>query len=252
MAKIRGGQVKSIRALKKSIKRSTSNGAIARVPKDAPLTVRFLEEPDRWFEFFTHYDQQAKKSFICVDGQCPGCDDDIRASKRLLTNAVNVDESKVVALELPISVVNILLKRYDKYGTVMDRDYELSRDGEGKETEYDCVAEGRSEFNFDAYELLDLGQILEDQIAADGSDTEDDEEEEEFLPPRKKVAPPKKMGGVRRPVRSRDEDDDEDEPPFKPNKTLSKTGSAAKKSLPVKRVLPAKKTAPATKGLRRR
>lgn len=228
--KIRGGQVKSINSLKKSIKRGSSTGAIKRIPKEAPLTVRFLEEPDRWFEFFEHYDPEKKKGGVCVGDGCLYCADDVRANKRLLANAVDMDESRVIALAMPTSLVNILLKKYDKYGgTLLDRDYELAREGEGMDTEYDATPEAQSRFNYDAYEVLDLGAILEAEV---DQDDDDDDEDEKFLPPAKRTTA--RRGGSARRVATSDSDEDD-----VPRAT--------------KRMMPIKKVAPKTlkKGLRR-
>ena len=41
---------------------------------------------------------------------------------------------------MPKSVAASLLKKYDKYATLLDRDYELSRSGAGLETEYDFIS----------------------------------------------------------------------------------------------------------------
>lgn len=191
MAKIRGGQVKSLAALKKSIKKSSGGGMITRIPKDAPLTARFLEEPDRWFEYYEHFDTSANKGFICVADDCKGCADDMRTSKRLLANAVDTDKSIVVALAMPTSLVNILLKRYDRNGTLLDREWELSRSGAGLETEYDATSDGRTKFNFSVYEPLDLNEILASQVEGESEedDTADDDTDDED-PPWEEKKPP--------------------------------------------------------------
>jgi hypothetical protein len=232
---IRGGPVKSLAALRKSVKRSTSGGAIQRVPKETPLTVRFLEEPDRWYEFFEHWDEGNKRGFICTGDDCKGCADDLRVSKRLLANVVDMDEGRVKALALPTSLANILLKKLDKFKTLLDRDYELAREGEGKGTEYDATPEAPTKFNARAYEPLDLEEVLQNEIDPDGE--EDDDADDEFLPPKKRGP------NSTRPVTSRSkyrDEDDEDEPP---RRTI-------KRSLPVKKA--AKTLAkPSGKGLRR-
>lgn len=215
MAKIRGGQVRSIQALKKSVKKSSGGGMITRIPKDAPLTIRILQEPDRWFEYFEHFDTSTNKGYICIDGECPGCADDVRQTKRFLVNAVDVDKSTVVAVQLPTSLVTILLKRYDRNGTLLDRNWELSRSGAGLDTEYDAESDGKSKFNFDLYEPLDLGEVLQGQIANDGGEDEDDDD----TPPWEKDEPTKgkpprtmKLSRSKRKPEPEDEDDEDDEP----------------------------------------
>lgn len=227
--KIRGGQVSSLGALRKSVKRSTSGGAIQRIPKAAPLTVRFMDEPDRWFEFFEHYDPAAKKGSICVGDGCPACEDEIRVSKRFLANAVDQDRSVVIALAMPTSLVNTLLKKYDKFGTLLDRDYELAREGDGMDTEYDATPEGKTKFSPERYEPLDLGAILESEAAgSDDEEEEDDDADDEFLKPPKKAA---KKVAPRRAPHSSDDDEDEDEAP---------TRRRLAKKLPAKKIAPKK------------
>lgn len=195
---------------------------ITRIPKDAPLTVRFLTEPDRWFEYFEHFDTTTNKGFICIDGECPGCADDMRQTKRFLANAVDTDKSTVVAVQMPTSLVTILLKRYDRNGTLLDRNWELSKSGSGLDTEYDAESDGKTKFNFDLYEPLDLGDVLQSQIASDGGDDDEDED----TPPWEQDKP-KGAGTSRRTAglakRNRtpppDEDDEDDEEP-EPPKTI--------------------------------
>lgn len=225
MPKIRGGKVKGIASLRKSVKRSSGEGAITRIPKDAPLVVRFADEPDEWFEFFTHWDESKSgnnKSSICVTSDCEGCADGLKQTKRFLANAIDVDNSKIVAVELPVTLVKLLLNRYDKYHTVMDRDYELTKNGTGKDTEYDAISEGKSRFNFDMYEKLDLSEILAEQT---GGDDDDDDDEDEPLPaPKKSTSGTKRTGGSlrRAPKPPVDDDEDEDEPPFDGGKRIAK------------------------------
>jgi hypothetical protein len=247
MAKrISGGKVKGLAGLRKSIKRSSGDGAITRIPKDAPLVVRFAQEPDEWYEFFNHWDDTTKKSSICVSSDCEGCADGLKQTKRFLANAVDIDKSKMIAVELPVTLVSLLLKRLDKYHTLMDRDYELTKNGQGTDTEYDAISEGRSKFNLEMYELLDLGEVLAEQVA--DRDDADDEEEEVLPPPRSKsTSGTKRTGGsLRRAPRQRQAPDDEDEaedvdPPFEGGKRIIKKAPA--KGLPEKQ--PAKKALPA-------
>lgn len=198
---IRGGKVKSIRSLKAGLKRS-EGGFLDRIPAEGGLLVRFLTEPDEWVEFFEHYDEE-RKFYPCTD-DCPGCAEGDRPSKRYLVAALDRNENKVLALVLPKTTAASVVKKYDKFGTLLDRDYDLSREGSGRETTYDVTPEAPSVIkNLGKYEAPDLLSKLEAQLPG-GSDDEDEEEEDE--------KPTRRSRGTAAPRRrSTIEDDDDDE-----------------------------------------
>lgn len=225
---IKGGRVKSIKSLKAGLKRSEGGGYLTRVPENEPLTVRFLTEPNEWVEYFEHYDD-VRKFYPCTDDGCPGCLEGERPSKRYLTNAVDTSDNKVVPLVLAKSLAGIIMKMYDKFNTLLDRDYELSREGSGFDTEYSAIPEPPSKMNLRRFEELDLWSLLEAQLAED--DEEDDDED---------TTPKRRSTGKRTPPRGRtiaddddDEEDDEDERPVVRRRPMSKT--AARKPSPAAR-----------------
>lgn len=183
---IRGGKVKSIKALKSSLKKGSSGSYLERI-KEEGFLARFLQEPEEWIEYFEYYDEADKAFYPEVDGVTLPTDsksgERVKPSKRYLANAINVNENKVVPLVLPKSVAGILLKRYEKYGTLLDRDYELSREGTGFDTEYDAVGEPPSRMNLSKYDPLDLIQVLESQLP--GGDEDEDDDDEDDTPRRK-------------------------------------------------------------------
>ncbi len=173
---IRGGKVKSIGSLKASLRKGGGNQYFTRVSEDG-LTVRFLTEPDEWVEFFEHYDD-VRKFYPCTD-DCEGCRDGSKPSKRYLTNAVDTTEGKVVPLLLAKSAASQVIKKFDRFNTILDRDYIIVREGTGFDTEYDVTPEAPSKMNLSRFELLDLWELLESQITGDDTDVADDEEAEE-------------------------------------------------------------------------
>jgi hypothetical protein len=110
---------------------------------------------------------------------------------------------------MPKSVAASLLKKYDKYATLLDRDYELSRSGAGLETEYDVTPEPPTKMNLDRYDLLDLMGLLESQLEdVPVNSDDDDEDEEDDKPVKKSVA--KAAPKAKAPVEEDDEDEDSD------------------------------------------
>lgn len=198
------------------MKRGGGVGGLKRIPADEPMRVRFLQEPDEWFEFFEHYDERNKTYAVCTD-DCDYCADDIRAQKRVLASVVVIDENKVEPLAMPSSLVNRLLTRYDKYLTMTDRNYELIRTGKGLDTEYDVDVEAPTRMKLSRYEVLDAAAVLE-ALAPD----DDDEDEEENMTASDRRGSSKKRS---RPVEDDDDDEEEDddeieeyEPPVKGRK----------------------------------
>ena len=200
---IRGGKVTSINSLRSSVKKGSGGGSyLSRIPADASLTVRFLTEPTEWIAYFEYYDAEQKRFFPSIEG----VQTQERPAARYLANALDVVESRVIPLVMPKSVAASLLKKYDKYATLLDRDYELSRSGAGLETEYDVTPEPPTKMNLDRYDLLDLMGLLESQLEDVPVNSDDDEDEEDDKPVKKSVA--KAAPKAKAPV---DEDEDEDD-----------------------------------------
>lgn len=192
------GRLGSISAAKKSVKKS-GNSLIRSIPNDDGITVRFLEEPSEWFGYYEYYDPSVKNFFPVVEGE--DIPEGATAQFRYLANAYVVDDSAVRAVKMPKSAVEMLIARYEKHGTVMDRDYELSRTGSGKnDTKYMVSPDSPSKMNLKRFELLDLTAILASLI--DDEDDDDDDEDE---------APVKSRRSVPKRSRVVDEDDDYDD-----------------------------------------
>lgn len=177
-----GKKMGSVKAVKQSLKGGGGH-LMSYIPKEGDsLTVRFLDEPEEWVNYTDVYDPVLKRGYpLPDDPTMPGYDDDLRKSSRYIANAVNVDTDKVIVLQMPKSVVNKLITRYDKNGTLTDRDYEIWRTGTGLETEYDTQSDAPSKKKLDKYERKDLIDTLEqayDAVFGDHDDDDDDDSEE--------------------------------------------------------------------------
>lgn len=202
----------SVEAARKSVKKS-GNSLVRSIPTDDSITARFIEEPSEWFGFYEYWDEDEKTYRPVIDGE--ETPNGARISFRYLANVYIVDDSAVRALKMPKSVAEQILAYHQKYGTILDRDYDLSRTGSGKnDTNYMVAPDAPSKMNVKRFEALDLQKIL-DQMAGLDEDDEDDDDER----PAKRTAPKKS----RRPVDDDDddfeddtddddEDEDEDEP----------------------------------------
>jgi hypothetical protein len=194
--KIRGREVGSMSRLKASLTKR-SGSFIQTIPADG-MVVRFLTEPDKWRDFTDHWDDNLRASYCCIEGQCPGCAQELKRSSKHLANVVNIETDEVVPLKLGFDVANRIVMKHDKYHTIMDRNYEITRSGEGFDTKYDVSAEPQELWGprkLAKYPLIDLETALFDQFKSVWGTEEDDlpdeiaavddtDEEDEVTPPR--------------------------------------------------------------------
>lgn len=173
--KLAAKQMGSIKALKETLKKGGSNSAtyIKNVPSEG-ITVRFLTEPEEWFGYYEYWDDSSKNFVPMAEGEI--IPDGSRPAFRYLAVALDVDTDRVVPLKLPKTAANVLILKYDKFDTMMDRNYELQKHGEGLDTTYDVTPDGPSKMNLAKYDLIELEEVLinarrmalgEDDLSAD-------------------------------------------------------------------------------------
>lgn len=157
--KLAAREMGSMKAVKDSLKKGGGNSAawIKHIPAEG-ITVRFLTEPEAWFGYQEYYQPDAKAFVPMVEGEV--LPDGSRASFRYLAVAVDIETDRVVPLKMPKTAANALILKYDKYGTLMDRDYELERFGEGLDTTYDVTPTAPSPFDISKYTVIDLEEVL--------------------------------------------------------------------------------------------
>lgn len=247
------GRLGSIKAAKKTLARKGGDGRIRTIPAENDITVRFLTEPEEFHGFYEHWSQSGETYVPCVEGDCPFCDAGVRKNFRYLANGYVVDDSAVKAVKLPKTVFEQLMARYMKDGTIMDRDFELSRTGSGRDdTVYMVSPESPHKMKLSRFKLLDLDEILESLLDED----DDDDDDEDERPARKKKSKASKRSS-RSPWEDDDEDEDEDdddedddedededdedeedERPRRSRKSASKSSSSkSSKKRPVKRTV---------------
>lgn len=252
VAKLKGGKAGSIKALKSKLKKGSGGDQfLTRVPSEGSLILRFLSEPEEWVEYFEHFerDRNGSWSFPCIENCPESHEGDDKPKKRYLAPAVDTQENKVVPVQLPVSAVSALVKKYEKHGTIMDRDYEISKSGTGFDTEYDVDAEAPTRMNLKRFDIPDLEAILQSQL-----ETSDDEDDEDDKPKSKKGTKKTRRApidtddddDVDDDEDDDDEDDDEDDspPPRKSVKRkVAKKAAAPTKSKTGPSKSPAKKSA---------
>lgn len=226
------GRLGSIANAKKSVKRKGGDSRIRTIAAEDSVTARFLQEPEDWHGFYEHWINDAYVP--CTEGDCDGCDAGIRKTFRYLANAYIVDDSKVCALKMPKTVVEQLLARYEKHGTVMDRDYELSRTGSGQtDTVYMVTPEPPQKMKLSRFDkdLIDLEEVLESLL--DDEAVDDDEDDK---PKKKKTRNPwadddDDDEGDEDDEDDEEDDDEEDDEPVRKVKKSAKKKVAPKKTV---------------------
>lgn len=177
---VKATQMTSIDQVRRTIAKGSGGGALTRIKDKQELAVRFLGEPNTWVKYSEHY-TQADGFFPCADdGTCPGCADGVKTSGKFLVNAVELSEKAVIALVLTVGTAEDLLVYYDKFNTLMDRVYEISRTGTSKnDTKYRVnYREARSAdlSRFEPFDLLDLinSELPSSEDIVDEDDPDDD------------------------------------------------------------------------------
>lgn len=201
-------------------------------------TVRFLHEPfgkTPWVEYYEHYvpgGGGGNGAYVPCIENCR-LDGDVRAGKRWYVNVWDRDSKQVRLLKLTGAMVENLIIKYERRGTIMDRDYSITRTGEGTDTKYHIEAEEKERFDQRNIKLIDIVQYLDQQAqqyyggargmkarassidddededdVEDVEDTDDEDDDEEEAPRRKTAAKPR---GRRAPVEEDEDDEDEDE-----------------------------------------
>lgn len=224
-----GQKMESLKALKQNLKKGGGGTFIKYIPKEGAMTVRFLEEPTEWVNYYEHFDGTIRKSYPCIETQCPGCATEERRTSRYLANALDVEADRVIPLQLPKTLVSSLVAMYERMQTLTDRDIELVRSGEGLDTEYTAIPESPTKRNLGKYEPHDLSAVLDESFnSVFGGDTEPEAASDNgSVTPKRRGRPP--GSGKKAAVAVDDESGvDEEATPVRPAKNAA-AAKAAKK-----------------------
>ncbi len=233
--KIQAKKLGSVAKVKSSAKKSSA-AFIKQVPANDSMIVRFMEEPDEWIGYTEAYDQDLKAYYPLGEGEKAPVGS--FGSFRYLVNAFDVSENRVIPLKLTKDMVNRLILKFERFHTLLDRDYELTRTGKGKDdTMYDCSPEPPAKRNMTKHQPLDLMKVLMDayNFVKDGAEDDEDEDEAEIRRKKTKKTKVVEKKRLRRGGDDDDDDDDDDEPVRKPAKKKSSSKASSTKSATSKR-----------------
>jgi hypothetical protein len=221
--KIAGKRMGSTKAVKDAAKRSTAGAQwIKNIPSDG-ITVRFLTEPEDWFGYMRYWSDEASSYVPMLEGE--KAPDGARVQFRFVANALDVDQDRVVPLDIPKTLSTDLMVLFDKFDSLMDRDYELLRSGEGLDTSYTVIPDAKSSRKLSAYERIELDEFLikirenalnplkddaDDGVGFDKVPVSSDEDEDEELDEEEEFDSEEDEDDDSE--EDEDEDEDEDEP----------------------------------------
>jgi hypothetical protein len=201
------GRLGSIKAAKRTLAKKGGDKRVRTIPAENEITCRFLTEPMEFHGYYEHWNQAGERYDPCIEGDCEYCASGVRRTFRYLGNAYVVDDSAVKAVKMPKTVFEQLMARYMKDGTIMDRDFELSRTGSGRDdTVYMVSPDSPRKVKLSRFTLLDLDEVLQSMV--DDMDEADDDEDDE---PKRKSKKSKSKREEKSPWDDDDEDDEEEE-----------------------------------------
>lgn len=178
--------------IKKGVANSGSNkGKVLFIAKDTKRRVRFLQEIEDGMEVTIHdsFDQGIKA--ICqkhVKKTCPYCDrEGIRTRQAYVYSVYDHDSKEVKLFEGYANNFNPLpnlVAMYESYGTLLDRDYVIQREGSQTNTRYSVIPMDKVKFKntkVKPYSKKKTLEILDKAFPVDEDDIIDDDEEMEDI-----------------------------------------------------------------------
>lgn len=156
--------------------------------KDAKKRIRFLQELDSGFMFQFHNDFNAKLFELCHDQEnheeCKLCEEGIPLQDNFVFSVWDYDSNSVRLIQFKatgVSPIPSLIEMYEEFGTIMDRDYNIKKVGQGQGSSYVVTPLDKEKFRNNKAKPFTRDQvqeILEKAWASSESDDEDDEDEE--------------------------------------------------------------------------
>lgn len=209
---------------------NTSDGGwIKYIKEDGETTLRFIDEWPEWISYYEHYDPDMRVSYPCTGNKstCVGCRkregqpkdsrDGVGNAHRLLVNALD-KEGYVHLWKLPFSLRENLVKVYEKYGTITNRDFTINRYKTGGNTKYSIMNEDKEPYGAEKMsELRGRRQDMNDALKEMYRDAFDEQRvaERNERKAKREVEEPKKADAVKTELKeATTKSMEEDTPPF--------------------------------------
>lgn len=195
--------------IKNQVKKSGSNKSkFLYFRSGTKVRVRFLSDMEDGFKFTFHDSFDKGINVPCQElfgRDCPHCDDeDLRTRDQYCWPVWDYDAKEVKLLMAPVnncSPIPALVAMYDTYGTLTDRDYVITKQGQQQTTTFSVVPMDKVKFRNEKAKALSESKVL--ALLDKAFPCEDAEDDDDDMPKRKKKAPKKQA------KKSRDWEDDE-------------------------------------------
>lgn len=184
-------------AIKKDVEKAgSSRGKIFFVRAGSKARIRFLEDMDdgRIVHFHDRWDPALKvpcKKNRDDDADCPYCGvEGIRSRDMYCWSIWDYESNEVKVFMFPAnqcSPIPSLVALYENYGTICDRDFSISRTGNGIDTTYAVVPLDKSKFRNEKAKRLTNKAFW--KIVMDAYPYPDDDDEEEETRTKSKAKP---------------------------------------------------------------
>lgn len=176
--------------IKKEVKeRGNSVKEIIFFQTDKKRRIRFLQELDDGLSYKFHSSFTQGVNEICAEQfgddciYCDSKDDSIKDEIRYIWSVYDYDSNSVKIMMFKVSratPVESFIELADNYGTIIDRDYTLKKNGTGTDSSYSVVPSDRSPFRNKKAKAFSQSQV-EDILrkAYSSNDLDDDDEQPE-------------------------------------------------------------------------
>ena len=169
--------------IKSQVKKSgTNKSKFVYFKAAAKVRVRFLQDMEDGMSVSMHDSFAASVNVPCqtlFDRECKYCDDtDLRTRNQFIWSVWDYEAAEVKLMMGPVnnaSPIPALVAMYDTYGTLLDRDYVITKNGQGPTTTYSVVPMDKAKFKNDKAKPLSPTKVLQLLDKAFPSDSEDEE-----------------------------------------------------------------------------
>lgn len=201
-------------SIKNQVKKSGSNkGKILYFKEGNKVRIRFLQDMDDGMKITFHDSFDRGINVPCQEifgRDCPYCGDDELRHRDLYCWSVWDHDSKETKLLLAAvnncSPIPPLVGMYDAYGSLIDRDYVITKSGKQQNTSYSVVPMDKAKFRNEKAKPFSEQNTL--KLIDNAFPIESDDEDEDEKPKKKK---PAKTTGKAKPKKVEEPEDDEDE-----------------------------------------
>jgi hypothetical protein len=206
--------------IKNQVKKSGSNkNKFTYFKAGTKVRIRFLQDMEDGKKVLFHDSFALGINIPCqtlFDRECEHCDnEDLRHREQYMWSVYNYETKQVEIFMFPVnqcSPIPALVGMYETYGTLTDRDYVITKQGQQQSTSFSVVPMDKVKFKNNKakpYSESKMLSLLDKAFPDDGEDTDDEDEDEEEQKPKKNKNKDKKSSKSKKHEEEDDEDDED-------------------------------------------